>query len=158
MSAPLQTRGDEGQRGGKEMRCVSLRMARTARHRRASDGPSASQSALDAACRKNVPQSVFTERKKPLTTSSAGSVVRDVANGPDGLMEYQLMRFNQMRRYLGDVTDCTPSAKLRGLEADGLAECRSTQVPHVASPRARSASPCARVRRGRLARPCPATF
>lgn len=48
-------------------------------------------------------------------------------------MEYQLMRFNQMRRYLGDVTDRTPSANLKGLEADRLAECL---VYHQAPPRA----------------------
>ena len=36
------------------------------------------------------------------------------------LMEYQPVRFNEMRRYLGKVTDKTLSANLKELEADGL--------------------------------------
>lgn len=36
------------------------------------------------------------------------------------LMEYQPVRFNEMRRYLGNVTDRTLSANLKELEADGL--------------------------------------
>ncbi|MGN0078978.1 MAG: winged helix-turn-helix transcriptional regulator [Eggerthellaceae bacterium] len=36
------------------------------------------------------------------------------------LMEYQPVRFNQMRRYLGKVTDRTLSTNLKELEADGL--------------------------------------
>ena len=36
------------------------------------------------------------------------------------LMKYQPVRFNEMRRYLGTVTDRTLSANLKELEADGL--------------------------------------
>lgn len=36
------------------------------------------------------------------------------------LMEYQPVRFNEMRRYLGRLTDKTLSANLKELEADGL--------------------------------------
>ena len=36
------------------------------------------------------------------------------------LMEFQPVRFNEMRRYLGTVTDRTLSANLKELEADGL--------------------------------------
>lgn len=36
------------------------------------------------------------------------------------LMEYQPVRFNEMRRYLGRVTDKTLSANLKELESDGL--------------------------------------
>ena len=36
------------------------------------------------------------------------------------LMEYQPVRFNEMKRYLGRVTDKTLSANLKELEADGL--------------------------------------
>ena len=36
------------------------------------------------------------------------------------LMEYQPVRFNEMRRYLGTVTDRTLSANLKELEADEL--------------------------------------
>lgn len=36
------------------------------------------------------------------------------------LMEYQPVRFNQMKRYLGNVTDKTLSANLKELESDGL--------------------------------------
>lgn len=36
------------------------------------------------------------------------------------LMEYQPVRFNQMRRYLGNVADKTLSANLKELERDGL--------------------------------------
>ena len=46
------------------------------------------------------------------------------------LMEYQPVRFNEMRRYLGNVTDKTLSANLKELEADGLiARCVYQQVP-----------------------------
>lgn len=37
-----------------------------------------------------------------------------------GLMEYQPVRFNEMRRYLGSVTDKTLSRNLKELEEDGL--------------------------------------
>ena len=36
------------------------------------------------------------------------------------LMEYEPVRFNEMRRYLGNVSDKTLSAYLKELEADGL--------------------------------------
>ena len=36
------------------------------------------------------------------------------------LMEYQPVRFNQMKRYLGNVADKTLSANLKELERDGL--------------------------------------
>lgn len=36
------------------------------------------------------------------------------------LMEYQPVRFNEMKRYLGRVTDKTLSSNLKELEADGL--------------------------------------
>ena len=36
------------------------------------------------------------------------------------LMEYEPVRFNEMRRYLGNVSDKTLSAHLKELEADGL--------------------------------------
>ncbi len=46
------------------------------------------------------------------------------------LMEYQPVRFNEMRRYLGKVTDRTLSANLKELEADGLvARKEYPQVP-----------------------------
>ena len=46
------------------------------------------------------------------------------------LMEYQPVRFNEMKRYLGHVTDKTLSANLRELEADGLvARKEYPQVP-----------------------------
>jgi DNA-binding HxlR family transcriptional regulator len=46
------------------------------------------------------------------------------------LMEYQPVRFNEMRRYLGKVTDKTLSANLKELEADGLILRREyPQVP-----------------------------
>lgn len=46
------------------------------------------------------------------------------------LMEYQPVRFNEMRRYLGKVTDRTLSANLKELEADGLVARREyQQVP-----------------------------
>lgn len=46
------------------------------------------------------------------------------------LMEYQPVRFNEMRRYLGNVTDRTLSANLKELEADGLIVRREyPQVP-----------------------------
>lgn len=46
------------------------------------------------------------------------------------LMEYQPVRFNEMRRYLGKVTDKTLSSNLKELEADGLIERREyPQVP-----------------------------
>lgn len=37
-----------------------------------------------------------------------------------GLMEYQPVRFNEMRRYLGRITDKTLSRNLKELEDDGL--------------------------------------
>lgn len=36
------------------------------------------------------------------------------------LMEFEPVRFNEMRRYLGKITDRTLSTNLRELEADGL--------------------------------------
>ena len=45
------------------------------------------------------------------------------------LMEYQPVRFNEMRRYLGKVTDRTLSANLKELEADGLVV--RTEYPQV---------------------------
>jgi len=46
------------------------------------------------------------------------------------LMEFQPVRFNEMRRYLGKVTDKTLSANLKELEADGLVARREyPQVP-----------------------------
>lgn len=36
------------------------------------------------------------------------------------LMEYQPVRFNEMKRYLGKITDKTLSGNLKELEADGL--------------------------------------
>ena len=45
------------------------------------------------------------------------------------LMEYQPVRFNEMRRYLGRVTDKTLSANLKELEADGL--IHRTEFPQV---------------------------
>ena len=46
------------------------------------------------------------------------------------LMEYQPVRFNEMRCYLGKVTDRTLSANLKELEADGLiVRCDYQEVP-----------------------------
>lgn len=46
------------------------------------------------------------------------------------LMEYQPVRFNEMHRYLGRITDKTLSANLKELEADNLIERREyPQVP-----------------------------
>ena len=46
------------------------------------------------------------------------------------LMEYQPVRFNEMRRYLSKVTDKTLSSNLKELEADGLVARREyPQVP-----------------------------
>lgn len=46
------------------------------------------------------------------------------------LMEYQPVRFNEMRRYLGGVTDKTLSRNLKELEADGLITRREyPQIP-----------------------------
>ena len=46
------------------------------------------------------------------------------------LMEYQPVRFNEMRRYLGRVTDKTLSSNLKELEVDGLVERHAyQQVP-----------------------------
>lgn len=46
------------------------------------------------------------------------------------LMEYEPVRFNEMRRYLGKVTDRTLSTNLKELEADGLVVRREyPQVP-----------------------------
>jgi len=36
------------------------------------------------------------------------------------LMEYEPVRFNEMKRYLGSITDKTLSGNLKELEADGL--------------------------------------
>lgn len=46
------------------------------------------------------------------------------------LMEYQPVRFNEMRRYLGGIADKTLSSNLRELERDGLVLRREfPQVP-----------------------------
>lgn len=46
------------------------------------------------------------------------------------LMEFQPVRFNQMRRYLGRISDKTLSQNLRELEADGLVSRREyPQIP-----------------------------
>ena len=46
------------------------------------------------------------------------------------LMEFQPVRFNEMRRYLGKISDKTLSVNLKELEADGLVERREyPQVP-----------------------------
>lgn len=46
------------------------------------------------------------------------------------LMEYQPVRFNEMRRYLGKISDKTLSQNLKELEADGLIERQMyPQVP-----------------------------
>ncbi|MBQ9001764.1 MAG: helix-turn-helix transcriptional regulator [Eggerthellaceae bacterium] len=46
------------------------------------------------------------------------------------LMEFQPVRFNEMKRYLGKVTDKTLSMNLKELEADGLVERKEyPQVP-----------------------------
>ena len=46
------------------------------------------------------------------------------------LMEYQPVRFNEMKRYLGRISDKTLSQNLKELEADGLIERRSyPQIP-----------------------------
>jgi DNA-binding HxlR family transcriptional regulator len=36
------------------------------------------------------------------------------------LMEYETVRFNEMKRYLGNISDKTLSSNLKQLEADGL--------------------------------------
>ena len=46
------------------------------------------------------------------------------------LMEFQPVRFNEMRRYLGRISDKTLSVNLKELEADGLVERREyPQIP-----------------------------
>lgn len=46
------------------------------------------------------------------------------------LMEFQPVRFNQMRRYLGRISDKTLAQNLRELEADGLVSRREyPQIP-----------------------------
>lgn len=46
------------------------------------------------------------------------------------LMEFQPVRFNEMRRYLGKISDKTLSVNLKELEADGLVERHEyPQVP-----------------------------
>lgn len=46
------------------------------------------------------------------------------------LMEYQPVRFNEMKRYLGRISDKTLSQNLKELEADGLIVRRSyPQIP-----------------------------
>ena len=46
------------------------------------------------------------------------------------LMEYEPVRFNEMRRYLGGVSDRTLSRSLKELEADGLVSRREfPQIP-----------------------------
>ena len=47
-----------------------------------------------------------------------------------GLMEYQPVRFNEMKRYLGCITDKTLSQNLKELEADGLVKRKEyPQIP-----------------------------
>ena len=43
------------------------------------------------------------------------------------LMEFEPVRFNEMRRYLKTITDRTLSANLKELEADGLNERKEYQ-------------------------------
>ena len=46
------------------------------------------------------------------------------------LMEFQPVRFNEMKRYLGCITDKTLSQNLKELEADGLVERKEyPQIP-----------------------------
>lgn len=46
------------------------------------------------------------------------------------LMEFQPVRFNEMRRYLGRISDKTLSVNLKELEADGLVERKEyPQIP-----------------------------
>ena len=45
------------------------------------------------------------------------------------LMEYQPVHFNEMRRYLGGVSDRALSRSLKELEADGLVIRRVPQIP-----------------------------
>ncbi len=46
------------------------------------------------------------------------------------LMEYEPVRFNEMKRYLGRITDKTLSGNLKQLEADGLIMRREyPQIP-----------------------------
>ncbi len=46
------------------------------------------------------------------------------------LMEYEPVRFNEMRRYLGGIADRTLAANLRELERDGLVARREyPQIP-----------------------------
>lgn len=46
------------------------------------------------------------------------------------LMEFQPVRFNQMRRYLGRISDKTLSQNLKELESDGLVERKEyPQIP-----------------------------
>ncbi len=45
------------------------------------------------------------------------------------LMEYEPVRFNEMRRYLGNVSDKTLSQNLKELEADEL--IKRTMYPQV---------------------------
>lgn len=46
------------------------------------------------------------------------------------LMEFQPVRFNEMRRYLGRISDKTLSVNLKELEADGLVGRREyPQIP-----------------------------
>lgn len=46
------------------------------------------------------------------------------------LMEYEPVRFNEMRRYLGSITDKTLSRNLKELESDGLiARHEYPQIP-----------------------------
>ncbi|WP_075280299.1 winged helix-turn-helix transcriptional regulator [Thermophilibacter provencensis] len=49
---------------------------------------------------------------------------------PYCLMEYEPVRFNEMRRYLGGIADKTLSANLKELERDGLVARREyPQIP-----------------------------
>lgn len=45
------------------------------------------------------------------------------------LMEFQPVRFNEMRRYIGKISDKTLSTNLKELEADGLV--RRTEYPQI---------------------------
>ena len=46
------------------------------------------------------------------------------------LMEYEPVRFNEMKRYLGTITDKTLSSNLKELEADGLVSRTSySEIP-----------------------------
>ena len=78
------------------------------------------------------------------------------------LMEYEPVRFNEMRRYLGGVSDRTLSRSLKELEADGLVSRREfprvflDRAGRIAHGRARSALRVGREQSPRLEMTAPA--